>query len=116
VKLKRKHLKIIGDTIMESVFESKEQYLEMRKQWKETVNDKELRKDLTKEDMALYAVLRRKDWRKCFAPNSSDETISDIEYYLFKSYYLRLWLYGESVTKEMIDHLRSEGIKKWGEI
>lgn len=101
---------------MESIFESKEQYLEMRKQWKDTCNDSDLRKDLTKEDMALYAILRRRDWRKCFAPNSSEQTISEIEYYLLKSSYCSLWMYGGTVTKEMIDHLRSIGIPKWNEV
>lgn len=100
---------------MESIFESKEQFLEMRKQWKATCNDSELRKQLGKEDMALYAVLRRRDWRKCFASNSSDATISEIEFALKKSSYLNLWPYGETVTKEMIDHLRAIGIKTWGE-
>jgi hypothetical protein len=101
---------------MESVFESREQYLTMRNEWKAIVNDTDLRKQLTKEDMALYATLRRKDWRKCFAPTSSCDTIKDIEHYLIKSNYVNLLPYNKTVTTEMIDHLRINGIKTWDEV
>lgn len=103
---------------METLFETKEQYLQMRSNFKNWYNSKEEGKaTLTAEDFAMYACIRGKDWRKCFAPNSDEKTIERIERYLTKTklQYIFLTPYGESITTEMIDTLRERGIKKWGE-
>lgn len=102
---------------MESVFETKEQYLAMREEWKKATNNKELRKSITGEEYALYAILRKKDWRKAFAETSTDQTIYRIESYLAKCKHEFMYLcsFGDTVTKEMIDKIRENGIQKWDE-
>jgi hypothetical protein len=105
-----------------SLFETKEQYLEMRTNFKKWYNSEE-RKSFTAEDFALYACIRGKDWRKCFAPNSDEQTIERIERYLTKTKTQYLFLdpyiciepYNKTVTPEMIELLRNRGIQKWGE-
>lgn len=47
------------------IFESKEQYLDLIKAWKQTCKDKTF--EFATEDYALYAILRDKDPKKCFA-------------------------------------------------
>lgn len=102
---------------MESVFETKEQYLEMRNHFRKWYNTDENRKQLDAASFALYALLRGKDWRKCFAPNTSDRTIEDIERYIKKTKYAYMYLapFGSTVTEEMIGSLRERSILSWGE-
>lgn len=102
---------------METLFETKEQYLEMRNNFKQWYNSEERTTNFTAEDFALYASIRGKDWRKCFASNSDEKTIERIERYLTRTkiQYLFLTPYGKTVTPEMIELLRERGIQKWGE-
>ena len=100
-----------------SIFETKEQYLAMRSNFKQWYNTEDNRKRLNAEDFALYALLRGKDWRKCFSPNSDEKTIERIQRYLTKTktQYLFLDQYNKTVTLEMIDTLRERDIQQWGE-
>lgn len=102
---------------MESIFETKEQYLEMRKTFKNWYNTEENKHNMQAKDFALYAAIRGKDWRKCFASNTSEQKIETIEHYLNKTKldYLYLAPYGETITHEMITALRERGFQKWGE-
>lgn len=102
---------------MESIFESKEQFHAFRKHFKTWYNTEDNRKQLSAKDFALYAILRNRDWRKCFSEHSSKETIGWIESYLTKTkpQYLYLAPFGEFITEEMIATLREQGIQKWGE-
>ena len=102
---------------MESLFETKEQYLKMRTDFRSWYNTEDNRKQLSAEDFALYALLRGKDWRKCFTANSEDKTIERLERYLMKTktQYLFLTPFGDTVTQEMITIARERGIKAWGE-
>ena len=47
------------------IFETKEQYLDTIKAWKDTCKDKDFQ--FTAEQFALYAIIRGKDPKKCFA-------------------------------------------------
>ena len=47
------------------VFETKEQYLDIIKAWKNSCKDKNF--SFTAEHFALYAIIRGKDPKKCFA-------------------------------------------------
>lgn len=47
------------------IFETKEQYLDTIKAWKDTCKDKSFQ--FTAEHFALYAIIRGKDPKKCFA-------------------------------------------------
>jgi hypothetical protein len=47
------------------IFETKEQYLNAIQAWKETCKDKTFQ--FTAEHFALYAIIRGKDPKKCFA-------------------------------------------------
>lgn len=91
---------------MESIFESKEQYLEFIKNWKKACNDKEGPK-LTFEHFILYAMLRGRDYKKCISPSSSDSTIDLAEYIAkgkdFK--YLSLWPFGD-ISSQLIFEAR----------
>jgi hypothetical protein len=49
----------------ELIFETKEQYLETIQAWKETCKDKDFQ--FTAEHFALYAIIRGKDPKACFA-------------------------------------------------
>lgn len=100
---------------MESIFETKEQFLKMRKEWKRYTNDSELRKGLSGEDFALYAIIRGKDWRKGFAATSNDDTIERIESYLNKCKFEYMYTkpFGNTITEEMIAKLRASGIVSW---
>lgn len=49
----------------EIIFETKEQYLEAIKAWKDTCKDKSFQ--FHPEHFALYAIIRGKDPKKCFA-------------------------------------------------
>lgn len=102
---------------MESLFETKEQYLKMRTSFRSWYNTEDNRKRLSAGDFALYALLRGKDWRKCFTANSDDKTIERLERYLMhtKTQYLFLEPFGTTVTEEMVTSLRERGIQKWGE-
>lgn len=102
---------------MESLFETKEQFIGMRDHFRKWYNTEENRKQLTAHDFALYALLRGKDWRKCFAPHSDEKTIESIERYLnkTKTQYMFLAPFGTTVTEEMITSLRERGIQAWGE-
>ena len=102
---------------MESLFETKEQFLEMRDHFRKWYNTDDNRKQLTANDFALYALLRGKDWRKCFAPNTDDRMIESIERYIkkTKTQYIYLTPFGATVTEEMIGSLRERGILSWGE-
>lgn len=94
---------------MESAFETKEQYLEFIKQWKQVVNDVDQRKQLTLQHFLLYAMLRRRDVMKCLSPSSKDSTLADVEYWVKDAdpKYLSLWPFGDSVTPEMIGKARA---------
>lgn len=98
---------------MESVFETKEQYLEMRSNWKKFYNTEGGKECLNAYHFALYALLRGKDWRKCFAINSNQHTLQWLEYWLFKSEHMSLIPFGGSVTSKHITQLRAAGIPKW---
>lgn len=100
---------------MESLFETKELYLAMRNNFKNWYNTEDNRKTLTASDFALYALIRGKDWRKCFTPNSYLNKIETIENCINnrKAIYLNLTPYGKTVTEEMITILRERGIAKW---
>jgi hypothetical protein len=102
---------------MESLFETKEQYLEMRANFRSWYNTEENRKRLSAGDFALYALLRGKDWRKCFTANSGDKTIEGLERYLMKTktQYMFLEPFGSTVSEEMITSFRERGILSWGE-
>jgi hypothetical protein len=102
---------------MESLFETKEQYLEMRRTFKNWYNTEENKTNMQAKDFALYAAIRGKNWRKCFAPNSSEQTIETIYHYLTKTKldYLYLTPYGSTITQDMITTLRERGFQKWGE-
>jgi len=49
-----------------SLFKDKEHYLRFRSAWKQAVNNPETKHLLTAEYHTLYAMLRGKDWTKCF--------------------------------------------------
>jgi hypothetical protein len=108
---------LLWRNIMESIFETKEQYLQMRANFRSWYNTEDNRKSLTACDFALYALLRRKDWRKCFTSNTSEKTIELIERYLTKTktQYMFLTPYGDVVTEEMISSLRGLNIPSWRE-
>lgn len=92
---------------MESIFESKEQYLEFIKEWKRSVNDTPEGLKLTFEHFILYAILKGRDYKKCISPTSSDSTI-DLAEYIAKSKdfkYLDLWPFGE-ITNQMVFEAR----------
>lgn len=99
---------------MESLFNSKEEFLAMRDVWKKVTNSED-RTELELIHFCLYAILRNKDWRKCLSPNSKDETIADIEWKLFKSDYVSLWPFG-GLDKEIIGAIRQKGLKRWNEV
>ena len=94
---------------MESVFETKEQYLEFVDAWKQVVNDEDQRKELTLEHFILYAMLKRKDIMKCLSPSSKDSTLADVEYWTKDAdvKYLSLWPFGNTVTPEMLGKARA---------
>jgi len=100
---------------METLFETKESYLKMRSNFKKWYNTEDNRKTLTAADFALYALIRNKDWRKCFTPNSDLNKIEEIENIINnrKTCYINLKPYGTTVTEEMITILRKRGIAKW---
>lgn len=70
-----------------SVFRSKEDYQNMRKDWAEYFNTsaKHLKRNkhgnklrkLTPQHFAFYALLRNKDPRTCFSPNTSEESLEN---------------------------------------
>ena len=47
------------------IFETKEEYLDTIKAWKDSCKDKDIQ--FTAEHFALYAIIRGKDPKKCFA-------------------------------------------------
>ena len=49
----------------EQIFETKEQYLEMIQAWKNSCKDKDFQ--FKPEHFALYAIIRGKDPKECFA-------------------------------------------------
>lgn len=102
---------------MESLFETKEQYLKMRADFRSWYNTEDNRKRLGAEDFALYALLRGKDWRKCFADTTSDSTVEKLHYYLIKMkpQYMFLEPFGDTITEELINSLREREFQRWGE-
>lgn len=98
---------------MESVFETKEQYVEMKKSWSKYVNGGEERVHVEPYQLALYAILRNKDWRKSFSGSSKYETIDSVYYSINNSKYINLNCFGDMVTYAMIEQLRTNGIPKW---
>lgn len=94
---------------MESVFETKEQYLEFIKQWKHVTNNPDEHKQLTLQHFILYALLRGKDITKCLSPSSKESTFEDVKYWTEKAdpKYLSLWPFGNSITHEMIVKARA---------
>lgn len=95
------------NTIMESIFETKEQYLEFIKNWKEACNNEDGYK-LEFEHFILYRMFKGKDWNKCIAESSKDETKDNGLYIATeKKYkYLSLWPFGNTITEEMLDKAR----------
>lgn len=94
-------------------FETKEQYLEIKKAWSEYVNGGEERVHVEPYQLALYALLRNKDWRKSFSEHSKYETIDSIYYAITSSKYLDLSCFGSVVTDAIIAQLRTTDIPKW---
>jgi hypothetical protein len=99
-----------------SIFETKEQYQEFRSNFKKWYNEEGNKQKMWASDFALYAAIRGKDWRKCFADNSHETTIASIEMYLMKrkTQYIDLSPF-KGITTEQIESLREHGIQKWGE-
>lgn len=88
---------------MESIFETKEQYLEFKKNWKKATNDKEGTK-LEFQHFILYAILKSKDYTRCIADTSTDKTKELADYITKESKYkyLSLWPFGDTITEEML--------------
>lgn len=104
------------------IFETKEQYLEMKAAWKSRCTTIDQDGKIKKEyippfHFALYAILCDKDWRKGFSGNSEASTIEWIERSIFrtKPQYLQLKsAFGETVTEEHIEKMREiGGIPRW---
>lgn len=102
---------------METIFETKEEYLQFRTNFKQWYNTDENRKLLNAQDFALYTALRGRDWRKCFTANTDEKKIESIWRYLTKTKFQYLYLtpYGEIITEEKINKLRENGFAQWGE-
>jgi hypothetical protein len=72
------------------VFTDKEHYLKFREIWKQAMNSEDKHK-LTATHHLLYAMLRNKDWRKCFTPVTrqskldNGRTVNDTLYSTFIS-------------------------------
>lgn len=99
-----------------SIFETKEAYLEMRNHFKTWYNTEDNRKTLQAKDFALYALLRSRDWKKCFTQNADEQQMEFIHHYLTKTkfQYLNLTPFGK-ITEDQINSLREREITKWGE-
>jgi len=93
---------------MESVFESKEQYLEFIKTWKEATNDIELYKP-TFQDFIIYRILKGKDWRVCLSESSRDETKAEAEYIAYKKdpKWIAKHYPFSNITSEMLESARA---------
>lgn len=88
-----------------SIFESKEQYLEFVANWKRIFNSED-KKELEFQHYLLYAILRGKDYKKCIAETSKDETKELAEHIVWKSQYSSIWPF-VGVTQTSINNLRA---------
>lgn len=98
---------------MESIFETKEQYFEFIKQWKQSANADDDSK-LTLQHFILYALLKGRNWRKALAESSKEETLDNARYWAEECdpKHLSLWPFGDLITAEQIKKARvlySEG-------
>lgn len=91
-----------------SIFETKEQYFELVKQWKQSANAEEGPK-LTLQHFIVYALLRGCNWRKSLADSSKEETLLNARYWAedCDPKYLSLWPFGSLITPEMIIKVRA---------
>lgn len=98
------------------IFNSKEEYIEFKKNWCEFYNNKNSRSQLGPIHFALYAILRNKDWRKCFAHNTDKNLITRLEYTLTKGkIYSNILLPFKDISEDTIIAIRENGIAKWSE-
>jgi hypothetical protein len=58
------------------VFQTKEAYLKFVENWKKITNSDE-KYNLKCEHHVLYAILRNKDWRKCFTPCTNKNKLNN---------------------------------------
>jgi hypothetical protein len=101
---------------METIFENREAYLQFRNEFRTWYNTEDNKKLMDAKDFALYAALRGRDWRKCFTANTDEKKIESIWRYLTKTKFQYLYKtpFGETITEEMIEKLRSNGFIEWG--
>lgn len=93
---------------MESIFETKEEYLAFIKAWKATVNS-EKKTALTIEHFILYRMFKGRDWKVVLSETSRKETIAKATNIAEKrdARYLSLWPFGGLVTPEMAIQARA---------
>lgn len=71
------------------------------------------RDSLQAYQFAIYQLLRGRDWRKAFHPNTRSEVTDEIEVMLNVSLSLNLKPFGDHVTPGLIKKIRENGIPSW---
>ncbi len=96
--------------MVKNVFNSKEEYQDMIKAWKESVKEN---KGASTFDLALYAQLRGRDWRKGLAPGTDLELVSRVSHMLTQRdvKYINLLPFKGTVDENTIFEMRSKGIE-----
>jgi len=98
------------------IFNSKEEYIEFIKNWCEFYNNKETRSKLECIHYVLYSLIRGKDWRKCFAPNTDKKLIKLIEHIILEgSIYSYMLEPFKDISLEDINVIRENGIPLWSD-
>ena len=99
----------LDTTTWQHYFETKEHYLNLRKRWAQLHKEGKLEG----KHFLMYAILRGKDWRKCFATPTKtwcrEERFKTAKHFfwILKSKYFMSGsfksLFGDLVTRDMLD-------------